>query len=125
MHAMKMHATAEAFEHQSGSNQWADLSFEDRVGMLVDAEWTSREQRKTIRRLQAARLRYPASLVGLSTEWESESLPFQILLPIEYDGDRRAGPLASDRFPHDKMQPIGADGVVPSDVAVARNRCLE
>ena len=50
MHAMKMHATAEAFEHQSGSSQWADLSFEDRVGMLIDAEWTSREQRKTSRR---------------------------------------------------------------------------
>ena len=46
MHAMKLHATAEAFEQQLGSSQWAELSFEDRVGLLVDAEWTYREQRK-------------------------------------------------------------------------------
>jgi DNA replication protein DnaC len=62
MHSMKMHATAEAFEHQLGSSQWGELSFEDRVGLLVDAEWSSREQRKLTRRLRVARLRYPASL---------------------------------------------------------------
>jgi DNA replication protein DnaC len=62
MYAMKWHATAAAFEQQLGSTQWADLSFEDRVGLLIDAEWTSREQRKLARRLQVARLRYPASL---------------------------------------------------------------
>lgn len=62
MHVMKLHATAEAFEQQLGSSQWAELSFEDRVGLLVDAEWTYREQRKLARRLQAAHLRYPASL---------------------------------------------------------------
>ena len=32
------------------------------MGLLVDAEWTAREQRKLARRLRAAKLRYPASL---------------------------------------------------------------
>ncbi len=38
------------------------LSFEERLGLLVDIEWTAREQRKLQRRLQTAKLRYPASL---------------------------------------------------------------
>lgn len=62
MQAMKLPAMADAFHRQLESHQWADLSFEERVGMLVDTEWTSREQRKLERLLKAARLRYPASI---------------------------------------------------------------
>ena len=40
----------------------AALSFEERLGLLVDTEWTAREQRKLERRLHAARLRYQATL---------------------------------------------------------------
>ena len=36
--------------------------FEERFGLLVDAEWTAREQRKLQRRLRAAKLRHPATL---------------------------------------------------------------
>ena len=62
MQEMRMHALAEAFEQQLASSQYAELSFEERVGLLIDSEWTSREQRKLARRLKAARLRYQASL---------------------------------------------------------------
>lgn len=62
LQAMKMAAMAEAFHKQLESGQWADLSFEERFGMLIDTEWTSREQKKLSRRLTSARLRYPASL---------------------------------------------------------------
>ena len=62
MQSMRLHAMAEAFDQQLGSRQYAELSFEERVGLLVDTEWTSREQRKLARRLKGARLRYPASL---------------------------------------------------------------
>lgn len=62
MQEMRMHALAEAFEQQLASSQYAELSFEERVGLLIDTEWTSREQRKLTRRLKAARLRYQASL---------------------------------------------------------------
>jgi DNA replication protein DnaC len=65
MQAMKMAAMAEAFDHQSGSSQYAELSFEERVGLLVDAEWTAREQRKLSRRLRAAKLRHAASLENI------------------------------------------------------------
>ncbi len=62
MHAMKMGAMAEAFEEQLGSSDYAELGFEERVGMMIDTEWIAREQRKLTRRLRFARLRYQASL---------------------------------------------------------------
>lgn len=62
---LRLPAMADAFQHQLGKPEFADLSFEDRVGLLVDAEWTSREQRKLRRRLQTANLRRQASLEDL------------------------------------------------------------
>jgi DNA replication protein DnaC len=62
MHALKLTALAEAFQAQLGRPEFQDLDFAERVGMLVDAEWTSREQRKQRRRLRAARLRHQACL---------------------------------------------------------------
>ena len=62
MQEMKLHAMAEAFNQQLGSSQYAELSFEERMGLLIDTEWTSREQRRLGRRLKGARLRYPACL---------------------------------------------------------------
>lgn len=62
LNAMKLFAMAEAFERQLGSPEHAELSFEERVGLLVDLEWTRREERKLTRRLLAAKLRYPACL---------------------------------------------------------------
>jgi DNA replication protein DnaC len=62
LNAMKLTAMADAFEQQLGSAEHARLSLEDRFGLLVDAEWTAREQRKLTRRLRAAKLRHAASL---------------------------------------------------------------
>ncbi len=53
---------ATAFEAQRSSSQHAELSFEDRLGLLVDTEWTARQSRKLTQRLRHAKLRYPASL---------------------------------------------------------------
>ena len=69
MTAMHLTAMAEAFQRQLASAQFADLSFEDRVGMLVDQEWTAREQRKLQRRLQVANLRHQASLEDI--DWQA------------------------------------------------------
>jgi len=61
MQSMKLGAMVDGFHEQISSGQYAKLSFEERLGMLVDAEWTAREQRKLTRRLRTAKLRYPAS----------------------------------------------------------------
>ena len=80
-HAMLTHATidklitlrlpafAEAFQRQLGNPEFTALSFEDRLGLLVDAEWTHREQRKLRRRLRQANLRRQASLEDI--DWHS------------------------------------------------------
>jgi DNA replication protein DnaC len=62
MNAMKLLGMADAFQQQQGAGEHARLSFEERLGLLVDAEWAAREQRKLRRRLRAAKLRYAASL---------------------------------------------------------------
>ena len=62
LNAMKLTAMADAFEQQLGSAEHARLSLEDRFGLLVDAEWTAREQRKLTRRLRSAKLRHAASI---------------------------------------------------------------
>lgn len=62
MQAMKLHGMVQAWERQMASPDHVALSFEERIGLLVDTEWTAREQRKLTRRLRLAKLRYPASI---------------------------------------------------------------
>ena len=81
MHAMKLSAMVEAFQLQLGSNQYAELTFEERLGMLVDAEWTAREQRKLTRRLRVAKLRYPASLEDVDFQ-APRGLDRQVILAL-------------------------------------------
>ena len=65
MNQMKLSAMVEALEQQRRSNQYTDLGFEERLGLLVDEEWTAREHRKLTRRLRAAKLRYATASLDL------------------------------------------------------------
>jgi DNA replication protein DnaC len=62
MNAMKLSGMVDALKLQLGSAEHARLSFDERLGLMIDAEWTAREQRKLSKRLRSAKLRYPASL---------------------------------------------------------------
>src|SRR6266487_3482511 len=62
LHALHLTAMATAFDQQRSASQYAELGFDDRFGLLVDTEWTAREQRRLTQRLRHAKLRYPASL---------------------------------------------------------------
>src|SRR5438128_10821226 len=62
LHTLRLMAMAAAFDQQRSSSQHAELSFEDRFGLLVDTEWTAREHRRLTQRLRNAKLRYPACL---------------------------------------------------------------
>ncbi len=62
MNAMKMFFMVDAFQRQLATTQSSALSFEERLGLLIDAEWSGREQRKLDQRLRTARLRHSASL---------------------------------------------------------------
>ena len=71
LQALHLTAMATAFDQQRSASQYAELGFDDRFGLLVDTEWTAREQRRLAQRLRQAKLRYPASLedVDFSTPW--------------------------------------------------------
>lgn len=60
---MRMHGFARALQEQLDSDAGDDLSFDERVGLLVDREWTEREARSLTRRLQIARLREKTACV--------------------------------------------------------------
>ena len=62
LNAMNLGGMADACRQQLQTDEAVSLSFEERFGLLVDAEWTAREQRKLQRRLRAAKLRHPATL---------------------------------------------------------------
>lgn len=62
MNAMKMFGMRDAFTEQMEIATYASLSFEERVGMLIDREWTDRENRRLDRRMKAARLKIHSSL---------------------------------------------------------------
>lgn len=56
-------AMATALREQLEQSQYAALSFEDRLGLLVDREAQWRENRRLSTRLKAAKLRHPAASV--------------------------------------------------------------
>lgn len=60
LHALKCPAMARALAEQAENPAYLELSFEERLGMLVDTELASRESRRLVRHLKAAKLRSAA-----------------------------------------------------------------
>lgn len=60
--AMRLRGMAEAFRQQQESADLQRLSFEERLGLLVDRQWDWRENRALDRRLRNGRLQGPASI---------------------------------------------------------------
>lgn len=81
MNVMKLAGMAEALRQQLGSAPHTKLSFDERFGLLVDAEWLAREQKRLKTRLHAAKLRYPASLEDVDFK-HSRGLDRQVVLSL-------------------------------------------
>ncbi len=62
LHEMKLTGMAHALEEQQGLPDIQDLSFEDRLALLLERESTTRADRRLKRLLQLARLRLQASV---------------------------------------------------------------
>jgi DNA replication protein DnaC len=65
LETLRLHGMAEAFRAQADPAQregLAGLSFEERLALLVDQEWTWRQNRALARRLTQAKFRYRASV---------------------------------------------------------------
>ena len=62
LHALRLQGMAEAFRAQSQQEGITQLSFEERFALLVDQQWTWRQNRALERRLAKAKLRHRASV---------------------------------------------------------------
>jgi DNA replication protein DnaC len=62
LETMHLHGMAESFRSQAQQTGLAELSFEERLAMLVDQEWIWRQNRALARRLTQAKFRYKASV---------------------------------------------------------------
>lgn len=56
LYQMRLDTMAVAFKEQLEQPSMGNLSFEERIAMIVDREWMARENRKLTRRLKSARL---------------------------------------------------------------------
>jgi DNA replication protein DnaC len=66
LHAMRLSAMAQAWSQQTSDAGHAALSFDERFGMLIDAEWMTRENKRVQRALKEAKLRLSqASIEGV------------------------------------------------------------
>ena len=65
LHTLKLTGMAAALADQSATPDITDLSFEERLGLLVDREMTERENRRMSSRLRRAKLRHNALLEDL------------------------------------------------------------
>lgn len=61
--SMKLHGMAGAVQEQMKNPAYKELSFEERLSMLVDREMDSRQDRKLRMLLVKARLRYPGACI--------------------------------------------------------------
>ncbi len=62
---LRLPALRAALEEQRHSPHYADMTFEDRLGLLIDCECTHRDNQRLKRRLKAARLPVVATLEDL------------------------------------------------------------
>lgn len=68
LYRMKLFAMAQALSEQS--DNMTSLSFEERLGLMVDREWDLRESRGLNRRLQVAKLKLPATVEDIYFTYE-------------------------------------------------------
>jgi DNA replication protein DnaC len=63
LHALKLTAMATAWTEQQQHAEASSLGFDDRFGLLVDAEWLARENKRLARALQDAKLKLPHACI--------------------------------------------------------------
>jgi len=66
LHAMKLHGMADGYDEQRQQPSVAELSFDERLGLLVDRQWRWREERALTTRLRNAKFKIPACIEDLN-----------------------------------------------------------
>lgn len=63
LHDMRLSVMASAFREQSMDNNFSDMSFEERFGLLVDSEWTARKNNRLAKLIRTADYALPDACV--------------------------------------------------------------
>lgn len=63
LHEMKLSIMAQSFREQMTNHELADMSFEDRFSLIVDAEWASRKSNRLNRLIRSAEYAIPGASV--------------------------------------------------------------
>lgn len=71
LHALRLSGMAKAFEQQLKDPEIKSLSFEDRLGLLIDTESTERESRRIATRLKAAKPKQQACIEDIKSNNEA------------------------------------------------------
>jgi len=83
---------AEQFRQQLHDHTFADLSFEERFGLLIDAEWCRRKNNRLARLIRKAELHFPQACVEDIEYHADRKLDKQLITRLStcnYIGDRR------------------------------------
>jgi DNA replication protein DnaC len=110
LHALKLGAMAAAWTEQQQQADTTSLAFDERFGLLVEAEWLARENKRLARALQEAKLKLPHACV--------EAIDYPARRELDKAVIRQ---LATCRWieEHHNVLVIGATGVGKSFVACA------
>ena len=71
---MHLDTMIDAFRNQESDSAFASLSFGERLGLLVDAEWASRKSRRLTRLVRGAQLHFPGACVEDIEYYEDRKL---------------------------------------------------
>ncbi len=63
LHDLRLSAMADALKQQLLDEKYRELSFEERVGIIVDVEWARRRSNKLLRLIKRAGFRYPQACI--------------------------------------------------------------
>lgn len=63
LHEMHLNTMAETFSNQLRDHEFSNLNFEDRFGLLVDAEWAKRKNNKLQRIIKQSKLKFSQACI--------------------------------------------------------------
>src|SRR6266850_8180988 len=110
LHGLKLPAMAQAWTEQQRTAELHALAFDERLGLLVEAEWIARENKRLGRALQEAKLKLPQACL--------EAIDYPARRELDKAMIRQ---LATCRWveEHHNVILVGATGVGKSFVACA------
>jgi len=129
---LKLAGMGEGLREQMENPAYRKLSFEERLGLLLDKEWTLRQNRKQTRRMRVARFRETAHLedfdfsaargldrsqvlVLAQEDWIHRHLNVIITGPTGAGKTYLACALGSVRLPQRRFRPLFSDRETPPE----------